>query len=389
MRFNYHSPQKLIFGPGLFNTIFKVSRQYNQNCLILTGSGSFQKTDQFSDLLKTFKKSNKKLYIESITKEPSVDVIDCIVEQYRKTKIGIIISIGGGSVIDAGKAISAMIPQSKSVIHYLEGVGDTSHGGTKIPFIAIPTTAGTGSEATKNAVISQVSKHGFKKSLRHDNFIPDIAIVDPQLTLNCPPHVTAACGMDALTQLLESFVSTQASPMTDSLVMGALKALKDSLPQVMRAPNNIDLRSNISYASYISGLTLANAGLGVIHGFAATIGGQFDIPHGVVCGTLLAQVTQKNIQTLICTDPDGPALKKYGQAACLLDPLYSHKDSIQAAQHLGDLLANWQDQLNIPKLKPYGITPDDIDSIIAATGQKNNPCQLSVSDLSMILHDGL
>ena len=210
-----------------------------------------------------------------VSGEPSPELIDTTVEKYRNEAVDAIVAIGGGSVLDAGKAISAMLHRTESIKEFLEGVGTIEHPGTKLPFIALPTTSGTGSEATKNAVISHVGKSGYKKSLRHDNFVPDIAIVDPRFTLSCPQNITAASGMDCFTQLIESYLSDKANEYTDALAWEGLKEIKSSLVQSYMHGNDIQARTGMAFASLTSGICLANAGLGVVHGFASSIGGLY------------------------------------------------------------------------------------------------------------------
>ncbi len=232
-----------------------------------------------------------------------------------------VIAIGGGSVMDAGKAISAMVLQNDSVMAYLEGVGEgKQHNGLKVPMIAVATTSGTGSEATKNAVLSQVGENGFKKSLRHDNFVPNVAILDPELMVTCPQSVTVASGLDALTQLLGAYVSTKATPLTDALALSGIEHFKEGFMGVCSGlSKDTQMRGHMAYASLMSGIVLANAGLGIVHGFASSVGGYFDIPHGVVCGTLLGEAVKLNIQ-LMNQDKDryNEALKKYAKVGSIL-----------------------------------------------------------------------
>jgi alcohol dehydrogenase class IV len=386
MAFRFFSNPQLHFGPGTISRLPGLVTSQGKTLLLITGARSLQKNGGLQRCLDALKKNSIQVYQAIIETEPSPAMIDEIVARYRDKNIDVIAAIGGGSVMDAGKAISAMMTKKESVIHYLEGVGKKSHDGKKVFFIAVPTTSGTGSEATKNAVISQLGKHGFKKSLRHDNFVPDIAVVDPELTLGCPANVTAACGMDAVTQLLESLVSPQSSPMTDSLALGALEVLGDALITVTTVnPHDLHARTNISYAAYISGLTLANAGLGVVHGFASVIGGMFTIPHGVICGSLLAEATRRNIECLISMDPESAALKKYARAYQGLNPSVAPENHLKNSRHLIKLLTQWTQDLKLPKLGSYGLTPKNIQAIVSATQQKNNPVQLSAKKLSEIL----
>ncbi|MCH2207378.1 MAG: iron-containing alcohol dehydrogenase [Lentisphaerales bacterium] len=296
--FSFTPFPQILFGEGEF---LKLAQKLsgNDEVLIIVGGQSLQK----SGLLKPFTDALNQLEIQSsivsIDSEPSPEMIDSVTEKFRPENIDKVIAIGGGSVLDAGKAIAAMLPLTDGITNYLEGVGTKSHPGSTVSFIAVPTTAGTGSEATKNAVISSISADGFKKSLRHDNFIPTMAIIDPKLMLSCPQELTAACGLDAITQLLESYVSSKANPITDALALGALKRVLPAFERaVTKGKEDLEARAAMAYGALISGITLANAGLGIVHGFASPIGGFFDIPHGVVCGTLLPAATETNIKKL-------------------------------------------------------------------------------------------
>lgn len=261
-------------------------KPFGKQVLLVIGGNSFKQSPFYTECVGSLQSHGYTLNEVSIRHEPSPADIDAIVVQYAGINIKSVVAIGGGSVLDAGKAISAMLPLNEPVTHYLESVGHLTHTGVKVPFIAMPTTAGTGSEATKNAVLSQIGEDGFKKSLRHNNFVPNIAIVDPQLTIGCPKEITAASGMDAFTQLLESYLSTTANSLTDAWAYDGLIKISQSLLKAYHTGDDLDARTDVALAAYLSGVTLANAGLGVVHGFASAVGGYFPIAHGVICSTL-------------------------------------------------------------------------------------------------------
>jgi alcohol dehydrogenase class IV len=290
-------------------------------------------------------------------------------------------------VLDAGKSISAMLPAPGTIADYLEGAANfIPHPGTRIPFIAVPTTAGTGSEATKNAVISEVGISGFKRSLRHDNFMPKVALVDPELSQTCPKAVTAYTGMDALTQLLESFVSIQANPLSDAFAVSGLKHMAGSLERAFDDGHNIMARSGMSYAALCSGICLANAGLGTVHGFASSVGGRYNIPHGLICGTLLATVTEKTIGKLQTMDEDSDAIEKYAEAGQILHNSNNRSNEFYL-DFLVDELHRLTARFEIPKLSQYGFDDSEITIIAKKTSCKNNPVQQTVDELMEILEE--
>ena len=323
---------------------------------------------------------------ETVVGEPSPMRVDQIVARYRALKLDWVIGIGGGSAMDAGKAISAMLPQEGSVSDFLEGREVRKHDGRKIPYIAIPTSSGTGSEATKNAVLSEIGAHGYKNSLRHDNLVPDIALIDPELMLSCPPALTAACGLDALTQLLESYVSTKASPMSDALALSGLEHFAAGfMPAYERGDRDIEARSHMAYAAFLSGVTLANAGLGVVHGFASPLGGYFDIPHGVVCGTLLGEATRLNIEVLLEDESANRlVLEKLARVGALLAGR-SHGTLREDCDQLLTITQGWITQTGIPRLGQFGVTTDDFAKILDKTNNKNSPVVLSREQMQSIL----
>jgi alcohol dehydrogenase class IV len=366
---------RILFGAGRFSELGDLIGSFGKCVLIITGGKSFQASAHWERLRKSLSERGIPLVTAPVLGEPSPDLIDAITAQQRPQGIEVVVAIGGGSVLDAGKAVSAMLPSGDAVSDYLEGVGTKTHDGRKVPFIAVPTTPGTGSEATKNAVLGRVGVDGYKRSLRHDNFMPDAALVDPELTLTCPPSVTAACGLDAVTQLLEAYTSTIASPLTNALAWSGLSAAAASLLRACEDPQDLEARTAMAYAALVSGITLANAGLGIVHGLASPIGGMFDIPHGVVCGTLLAEATRVNIEKLKARGEDPcQALEKYAQVASLL-----------GTRNLPEKLEEWTIQLRIPKLGAFGMDTGYIDRIVEATSNKNNPVRLGPEEIREIL----
>jgi len=381
--FTFANTPNIVFEIGSFQKLPDLISNYGKKTLIFTGGSSLYKSGHFDELSQGLNDRSISFSNIKITEEPSPDLIDKIAEKYRGQEINSITAIGGGSVMDAGKAVSAMLTQEDSVMKYLEVVGEGKpHSGDKIPFIAVPTTSGTGSEATKNAVLSNVGKDGFKKSLRHDNFIPNFALLDPELTTSCPASITAASGLDAVTQLLGAYTSTKASPMTDSLALKALKYAGESLvPAAADKGDDPKVRAGMAYASLISGITLANAGLGIVHGLASAVGGYFDIPHGIVCGTLLSEAAKLNINLLRKSNDDF-YLKKYAKAGASLSgegsvDVNSQKSIDYYSSLLVEILEAWTSKLNISRLGEYGITEDDLTKIAEKAGNKNNPVQLN------------
>jgi alcohol dehydrogenase class IV len=391
--FDIASIPQIIFGSGRLSELSRLIPLYGTNVLFVIGERSLRKSRKWNEITDLMEQMEINYSYASVSQEPSPSIIDTYAAKYREKPLDLIISIGGGSVMDAGKAISAMIPHQDSIKNYLEGVGTKKPDGQKIPFIAIPSTSGTGSEATKNAVISQIGENGFKKSLRHENYIPDVAIVDPELTLSCPPSITAACAMDAFTQLYGSYVSSKANPMTDELAYSGMKYMKDNIvPACTDAQHNIEVRTALAYGSLISGITLANAGLGIVHGFASSIGGFFDIPHGVVCGTLLAEAVRINVKRLWEMGPRGkPSLKKHAKIGALFANKKDFRD--EEISHYIDILTEtlekWTEKLNLKRLGSYGISEEEIDQIIKNTSLKNNPVELSPEDIEKILKNRL
>ena len=374
------------FGAGTLVRLPLLIGAGGKRILLVTGSSSFRRSEHYERLMATLGAAGITAFEVSVSGEPSPAFVDETVARYQGEDLDWVVSIGGGSAVDAGKAISAMLPSGDSVVDYLECKDTKKHDGRKVPFIAVPTSSGTGAEATKNAVLSDVGRAGYKSSLRHDRFVPDIALVDPDLMLSCPADVTAACGMDALTQLLESYVSTKASPMTDALALSGLEHVAAGLiAAVENGAHDIEARSHMAYGALLSGITLANAGLGVVHGYAGPLGGFHPIPHGVVCGTLVGEATRVTIEELFKdADKNRVALHKYAKAGSTI--ARQHPVSLQ---HDCDLLVrtlnDWISCTGIPRLGHYGLQAADLPAILDKSNGKNSPATLSRAQMAAIL----
>jgi len=386
-QFQFSKTPSIYFGVSASGKLPSLTASLGMRALLITGKSSFAAAGLQNRLMEHLRDTLADVRIVSVSGEPSPEIIDGAVQRFSSDKIDVVAAIGGGSVIDAGKAIAAMLPTGGTVIDYLEGVGGRTHSGARLPFIAVPTTAGTGSEATKNAVISRVGPGGFKASLRHDNFTPDIAIVDPALTISCPPAITAACGMDALSQLLESFVSSKAAPLTDALAPAAIKGIFDHIVKATSDGGDIGARSAMAYGALISGMCLANAGLGVVHGLASPLGARVSIPHGVVCALLCAPAFKITINRLTAEKNTAPLLK-LAQIGSLISGGNSG-DIDGCCALLVEKLYALAGALGIPKLRAYGIGLSDVDSIAAKASNKNNPVALTKNEMREILAEAL
>jgi len=379
---------RIEFGSGVLAKLPGIACRYGVHALLVTGAGSLKASPFWPGVTAGLKAQGMSWLHLAIPGEPSPQMVDEAVRALRTKPIDVVIGIGGGSALDAAKAIAGLLGPGNSVMDHLEGVGpELPYAGPATPFIAVPTTAGTGSEATKNAVLSVQGVDGFKKSFRDDKLVAEVALVDPDLLASCPPAVIAANGMDALTQLLESYVSNRAAPLTDSLAWGGMKAARGGLLALYADAGDAAARERMAYAALVSGITLAQVGLGSVHGLAAPLGAFFPIPHGVACGTLVATATRINIEALRAREPDHPALERYAQVGRLLSRQGQlGRDAAHAA--LIDTLDAWTRELRLPGLAHYGVTPADIPRIVAnsrGSSMKTNPVWLEDSEIADIL----
>ncbi|MHB1429199.1 MAG: iron-containing alcohol dehydrogenase [Rhodocyclaceae bacterium] len=387
--FSFSRVPRIEFGSGALRKLPGFAAGYGQRLLLVTGMRSFLESAHAPWLFDSLRQRQCGWEIVKVEGEPSPAFVDATVTALRGQGFDAVIGIGGGSALDAAKAIAGLLKPGNSVLDHLEGVGpELPYRGPATPFIAVPTTAGTGSEATKNAVLSLEGE--FKKSFRDDKLVAEWAIVDPDLLATCPPHLIAADGMDAFTQLLESFVSTRANPMTDALARSGIMAVKDSLLAFYREQSP-ETREKMAYASMLSGICLAQTGLGSVHGLAAPLGAFFPIPHGVACGTLVATATAVNIEALKSRLPDSPALPKYAEIGRRF-AMQKGLNGDDARTYLVDTLRQWERALDLPRLSACRLASADFPRVVAASrgsSMKTNPVVLTDAEITRILEERL
>jgi alcohol dehydrogenase class IV len=384
IHFSFVTANRIIFGNGCSSQI--PSLVETNGCRVFVVTGHF--INQTAHLLEQLKVRHIEYELFSIPGEPTVALVSQALEKARAFQPQAIIGFGGGSAIDAGKAAAALYNNPGEITDYLEVIGAGKTLTQKpLPMIAVPTTAGTGSEVTKNAVLLS-EEHHVKVSLRHEWLIPAIAVIDPQLTYTVPADVTAATGLDAITQLIEPMVSMKANPFVDALCRQGLKMAASSLLKAVLNGSDEEAREEMSFAALCGGLALANAGLGAVHGFAGVIGGMFSAPHGAVCARLLPIVMEANVKALQERAPQSPAISKYHEIAALLT------GNPDATLHQGiDWIFDLNQQLAIPPLKAYGVESDHIPLIITqaqkASSMKSNPVVLTEGELNHVLEHAL
>lgn len=377
MTFEFATAQRILFGPGVAREVTPAAISFGARALVVTGASeaSWERAMRLAGslLFATF----------PVAGEPTIDMVRAGAAMGRNAECDVVIAIGGGSAIDAGKAMAAMLANPGDPLDYLEVIGcGQPLANPSAPCIAVPTTAGTGSEVTRNAVLASPA-HRLKASLRGAGMLPRLAVVDPELTLELPPAVTASTGLDALTQLIEPYVSVKANPLTDAICADGIRRAARALPRVWDKPDDLEARAEMSLASLYGGLALANAGLGAVHGFAAPIGGMFPAPHGAACAAVLPHAMAVNLEALRRREPASPALARYREIAALLTgrPEAAAEDGVAWVAALCR-------RLRIPPLRSYGVSPADIEILAEkashASSMKANPLRLTPEELREI-----
>ncbi|HYG22015.1 MAG TPA: iron-containing alcohol dehydrogenase [Verrucomicrobiae bacterium] len=380
MRFEFSTAANIRFGPGTIRELAALARDFGKRALLVTGANP-SRVDPIADLLKT---GGVESVLFSVAGEPGIITVQDGVAVARENQCSLVICVGGGSAIDAGKAIAIMLTNAGDLLDYLEVIGRGQPlRNAGLPCIAVPTTAGTGTEVTRNAVLAS-PEHCVKVSLRSPLMLPRVALVDPDLTHDLPPRLTASTGLDALTQSIEPYVSARANPMTDALCLEGIPRIARSLRKAVENGRDAAAREDLALASLFGGLALANAGLGAVHGFAAPIGGRFPAPHGAVCAALLPHVMSANLRALRERAAQHQSLERFETVARLLTG-----DCTASADAGVKWVARLVSDLHVPPLRSYGIDDSHVDTVCEnaskASSMKANPIQLTAAELAQTL----
>ncbi len=384
MRFEFATANRILFGPGVLSQVGEIAEGFGKKALVVSG----RSTPARDLLLEKLAEKHVAASVYPVQGEPSLETAEGGIGLARETGCDLVIGFGGGSAVDTAKAITAMLANPGDLLDYLEVIGRGKVlANAPLPCMAIPTTAGTGSEVTRNAVLASPEKR-VKVSLRSPLMLPKVALVDPELTYSMPPKVTASTGMDALTQVIEPFLSTRANPLVDALCRDGIRRAARSLLRATRDGEDKAAREEMSLASLYGGLALANAGLGAVHGFAGPIGGMFPAPHGAVCARLLPPVMEMNALAVRARDPQGSISQRMQEVAALLTG-NENAEIREGVAWLEDLC----NALEIPALSAYGLTRQDVPTLVekaaASSSMKANPVKLTPDELAQILEKAL
>ncbi len=384
MRFEFATAGRIVFGPGALAEIGPIARAHGRHALVVTGRDQ----TRAARLLGLLRGAGVEITTAAVAREPTIDDAVQAAAVARAAECDFVIGFGGGAALDAAKAVAALLANPGDPLDWLEVVGRGQPLSLPAaPCIAIPTTAGTGSEVTRNAVLASPA-HRMKASLRHASMLPRVALVDPELARDLPPAITAATGLDALTQLIEPYLSIRANPMTDAFCADGLRRAARSLRRAVENGRDADARADMALASLHGGLALANAGLGAVHGLAGPIGGMFPAPHGAVCAALLPHLLETNFAALRARAPQLPALPRFAEIARMVTGA-PHATAEDLLSWVRELVA----ALGIPPLRAYGITPADLPAIVAAgekaSSMKANPLVLTPEELAHALRGAL
>lgn len=384
MRFEFATAARILYGPGTVAELPDAARQFGSRPLVVTNLPE----ERLGRLLEPLQTAGLRPAILRIQGEPTVQLVREGVELARQERCDCLIGCGGGSAIDAAKAVAAILGNGGDPLDYLEVIGQGKPlKQPSLPTIAVPTTAGTGAEVTRNAVLGS-PEHRVKASLRSPLMLPKLALVDPELTYDLPREITFASGLDALTQLIEPFVSVRANPLTDAICLEGMRRAARALPRLGEELGDREARNDMALASLFSGLALANAALGAVHGLAAPLGGRYSAPHGAICAALLPHVLEVNIRALRQRDPSSEKLERYRVIAQILTG-----DPAAEPEQATEWLLKLYERLGVPGLRTWRVQESDFEELAAqgsrASSMKGNPIALTVDELKEILRKAL
>ncbi|HLE14896.1 MAG TPA: iron-containing alcohol dehydrogenase [Anaerolineales bacterium] len=382
--FEFVTMPRIIFGNGSIQQVGSLAAEFGERVLIVSGKSQ----DRLMKLLEILQHQELEVFVFPVTGEPTVEDIRAGVLFAREKLCDVVLGFGGGSALDASKAIAVLYSNEGDIYDYLEVIGKgKSLSGPGLPLITVPTTAGTGAEVTRNAVIGAPDRR-VKVSLRSSVMLAKIALIDPQLTHSAPPEVTARTGMDTLSQLVEPFISNQSNWMTDIFCREGMRRVKNSISKAYHSGGDLLAREDMAFASLLSGLALTNAKLGVVHGFASVIGGVYPAPHGAVCARLLPPVVTANLKALQERGEDGLTLEKFSEMARILtgDDHARPMDGVEWMERLVQVL-------RIPPLSSFGLREADfpqlVEKAMVASSTKGNPVVLTPDEMRNILIQAL
>ncbi len=384
MRFEFTTAGRVVFGPGRLREAGEITGALGKRALLVTGRNQ----DRAQTLLALLREHGLETVEFAVVGEPDLETIRTGTALARAEWCDSVVGFGGGSVIDTAKAVAALITNQGDIMDYLEIIGGgKSLAEPPVPFVAIPTTAGTGSEVTCNSVITS-REHRIKVSLRSRSMLAKVALVDPEVTYTLSPEVTATTGIDALTQLIEAYVCNRANPVTDGLCQEGISRVARSLRRAVEDGDNAAAREDMAVASLFGGLALVNAGLGAVHGIAGPLGGMVTAPHGAVCAALLPEVVAVNLDALREREPKSDAIPRYAKVAKLLA-----RNSGASASDAVTWLRRLVTDLAIPGLSSHGLTVEQLDELVekasAANSMKGNPIELTPEELESIIRAAL
>lgn len=384
MDFEFATATRIVFGAGTLKKVGSLALEMGWRALVATGLD----LERSQPVLEMLAASGVVSTLYMVSGEPTIEVVNEGVELARRDNCDLVIGFGGGSAMDTGKAIAALLTNPGDVFDYLEVIGrGQALTQPPVPYLAIPTTAGTGAEVTRNAVLGS-PEHRVKVSLRSPMMLPRLALVDPELTSSMPPEITASTGLDALTQVIEPYLSNKANPLTDSFCREGMKRAALSLLRAYQQGDDALAREDMSLVSLFGGLALANARLGAVHGFAGPLGGMFQAPHGAICARLLPYTMETNVNALKERETENPVLERYDEVAQIL----TGDSGARASDGVAWLYSLCQ-SLNVPPLSAYGLKSYDFPALIEkakqASSMKGNPIQLTSEEMRGILAQAL